>query len=127
MKTLVWKSYSADNMDEALSCNYCVYVLHNPLDNDRPHYIGKAKYFGTKQSDGYKGSARYNSGYTHLLAGMLRAGYTLYIAEIGETDYTNAEAYEQELIHIWNPIRDQKRKPKIRMKVQQEKPWGNII
>ena len=124
MKKLKWKAYGIDKLDEALAENYCLYVLHNPQDGERPHYIGKAKFFGTKQKEGYKASARYNSGYTHLLAGMLRAGYTLYIASIGEKFYKNAECYEQELIHQWNPIREQRRNQNVRKKVQLGKPWS---
>jgi len=119
---LYWERFDINKIDEALSKSFCLYVFHHPDDSDRPFYIGKAKYFGTKQPSGYKGSARYNSGYMHLLSGMLRSGFVLYIATIGEQEYLEAEAYEQELIALWNPVRLQKTKP-IRKAVITEKPW----
>ena len=123
MKKIYWTAYTLETLEDALSANHCLYVLHSPDDGDRPHYIGKAKFFGTKQADGYKASARYNSGYVHLLAGMLRGGYTLYIAQLGTKYYEKAEGYEQELIHKWNPIRTQMLKPRIRRRVTLTKPW----
>jgi hypothetical protein len=110
-------------MDDALRHSHCLYVFHHPDDGDRPFYIGKARAFGTKQASGYAGSARYNSGYMHLLAGMLRSGFSLYVAPIGQADFPDAEAYEQELIALWNPIRKQKIKP-LRKAVVTTKPWG---
>lgn len=109
-------------MDNALRHSHCLYVFHHPEDGDRPFYIGKAKIFGTKQSSGYNGSARYNSGYVHLLAGMLRSGFSLYIAQIGEAAFADIEGYEQELIAQWNPIRKQKIK-QFRKVVVTTKPW----
>jgi hypothetical protein len=123
MKKLNWKLYTTDNFEEALAKNNCLYVIYNTEDNDRPYYIGKAKYFGAKQAEGYRRSARYNSGYTHLLTALLRANYKLYIASLGKGYYEKAESYEQELIHEWNPIREQRRKPNIRKRVQLVKPW----
>ena len=110
-------------MDDALSQSHCLYVFHHPQDGDQPFYIGKAKAFGTKQILGYTGSARYNSGYTHLLAGMLRGGFSLYIAQIGQTAFADAEGYEQELIAMWHPIRKQKTKA-FRKTVVTVQPWS---
>ena len=119
---LSWHRYTFGSVDEALSNSYCLYVFHHPQDGDRPFYIGKAKYFGTKQASGYVGSARYNSGYQHLLAGMLRSGFSLYIAPIGEAAFQDVEGYEQELIALWEPIRKQKIK-NVRRQVVTAKPW----
>ncbi|WP_449122957.1 hypothetical protein [Pseudomonas sp. MPG01] len=119
---LNWLHFTKENACEALPCSYCLYVFHHPDDGERPYYIGKAKYFGPNQAGGYKGSARYNAGYQHLLMGLLRAGFSLYIAEIGEDLFTNAEGYEQSLIHHWNPIRIQRIKAS-RIPVQGAKPW----
>jgi len=99
MLELSWHCYLEADLDAALSQCFCLYVLYHPRDGERPYYIGMAKYFGTKQPDGYKASARYNSGYIHLLSGLLREGYRLYIAPIGEQEYGRGEPYEQELIH----------------------------
>lgn len=120
---LSWKKYTYETLDFALKQNYCLYAFHNPQDGDRPFYIGKAKFFGSKQADGYKSSARYNSGYTHLISGMLRSGFDLYIARVGEEKFSEIECYEQELIAQWNPIRQQRIKP-IRKPVVTEKPWA---
>jgi hypothetical protein len=119
---LNWQPFAAQNATDALSKSYCLYVFHHPDDGDRPFYIGKAKYFGPKQMDGYKGSARYNAGYQHLLMGLLRSGFALYIAEIGQDAFTHAEEYEQELIALWNPVRDQRVKAG-RRRVETTKPW----
>jgi hypothetical protein len=123
---LNWQKYDYSLLDEALKNSFCLYVFHHTQDGDRPFYIGKAKYFGTKQSNGYKGSARYNSGYVHLVAGMLRNGFSLYIASLGEINFANAENYEQELIHLWAPVRPQKKKKYIKQLVMPEKPWVNV-
>jgi hypothetical protein len=120
---LIWEKFTAENVTEAQSKSYCLYVFHHVDDGDNPFYIGKAKYFGPKQSDGYKASARYNSGYQHLLVGMLRSGFSVYIAEIGPEAFVHAEEYEQELIAQWNPVRLQKVKT-ARKSVQTEKPWN---
>lgn len=117
-----WEKYDLDSLDEAKKCNHCLYVFYHPKDEGRPFYIGKAKYFGTDQEEGYKGSARYNSGYINLIAGMLREGFILYIAMIGEEEFSNVELYEAELIDKWNPIRNQKRSPN-RLPVNTEMPW----
>lgn len=122
---LTWKCYDFSTLDKAISQSYCLYVFYHPDDGDRPFYIGKAKFFGTKQQFGYIASARYNSGYMHLLAGMLRSGFLLYIASIGESAYPEAEAYEQELIALWKPIRKQKTKS-LRKHVNTVKPWNKI-
>jgi hypothetical protein len=53
---------------------------------------------------------------------MLRSGFSLYIAPIGKAAFPEAEAYEQELIALWNPVRVQKTKPE-RAAVQTVKPW----
>lgn len=119
---LDWQRFGFENLDNALSKKHCLYVFHHPDDGDRPFYIGKAKYFGPKQEEGYKGSARYNAGYHHLLYGLIRSGFTLYVAEIGEETFEHAEEYEQELIFLWNPVRKQKTK-KQRLAVETEKPW----
>jgi len=121
---LKWKKYDHGTIDDALSESFCLYVFHHPKDDDLPYYIGKARFFGTNQPSGYKGSARYNGGYVHLLAGILRSGFNLYIAKIGEKDFVNVEGYEQGLISLWNPIRPQRRKAKIRLPVETIKPWG---
>jgi len=122
---LTWKRYDHNSLDAALSRSFCLYIFHHPTDGDRPYYIGKAKYFGTKQSKGYTASARYNSGYVHLVAGMLRSGFSLYIASLGEQNFKLAESYEQELIAQWNPIRPQKRKAYLLQKpFITEKPWN---
>jgi hypothetical protein len=119
---LRWKAYTSKNVELASSECFCLYVYHHPADGDRPFYIGKAKYFGTRQADGYKASARYNSGYSYLIEGMLRAGYTLYVAAIGPDAFADVEAYEQELIAQWQPIRPQRVKA-LRRPVQTQKPW----
>jgi|GEM_PF-3580318 len=119
---LSWDAFTHDNAKDALSKSFCLYAFHHPDDGDRPFYIGKAKYFGPHQADQYKGSARYNAGYQHLLMGLLRAGFTVYIAEIGEGEFTNAEKYEQELIAQWNPVREQRIKAE-RWPVETVKPW----
>ena len=120
---LIWQRYDHDSIKEALTRSFCLYVFHHPDDGDRPYYIGKAKYFGTKQLSGYTPQARYNSGYVHLLFGMLRSGFSLYIADLGESKFNLAENYEQELIHLWDPIRPQKRKSHLRQPVITEMPW----
>ena len=119
-----WKKYTEDNWISSLSESYCLYVFYHKKDSGRPWYIGKAKYFGTKQDCGYKANARYNSGYRHLVAGMLHAGFELYIANIGKEDYRNLEGYEQELIHEWNPISHQKRVGAVRKAINHKKPWN---
>jgi len=122
---LTWKRYDHNSLDAALSQSFCLYTFHHPKDGDRPYYIGKAKYFGTKQSEGYKASARYNGGYVHLVAGMLHSGFSLYIASLGEQNFKLAESYEQELIAKWNPIRPQKRNNYLLQKhFITEKPWN---
>lgn len=123
---LTWKRYDHNSLDEALSRSFCLYVFYHPKDGDRPYYIGKAKYFGTKQSKEYEAAARYNGGYVHLVAGMLRSGFSLYIASIGEQNFESAESYEQELIAQWNPVRTQKRKDHLRKPVITGKPWGKV-
>lgn len=120
---LTWRKYEYQTLDSCLSESFCLYVFHHPNDGDRPFYIGKARHFGTKQASGYKGTARYNSGYLHLVAGMLRSGFSLYVASIGKRAFANVEKYEQELIARWNPIRPQRVKP-ARLSVQTAKPWA---
>ena len=119
---LSWKKFDLASLDAATGQSFCLYAFHHPRDRDRPFYIGKAKFFGTKQASGYKASARYNSGYLHLVAGMLRAGFSLYIAQIGKKAFNNVECYEQELIAKWNPIRKQRIK-NIQKPVKTKKPW----
>ena len=119
---LNWQAFNEKNAKDCTSKAYCLYVFHHPSDGDHPFYIGKAKYFGPNQADGYKGSARYNAGYQHLLMGLLRSGFTVYIAEIGKEAFELAEEYEQELIARWAPIRKQKTKNK-RLDVTTIKPW----
>lgn len=120
---LSWNRFDLSSLDLALARSFCLYVFHHPQDGDRPFYIGKARFFGTQQPDGYEAAARYNSGYVHLLAGLLRSGFSLYIAEIGEAAFADVEAFEQELIETWNPIRPQKR-TSIRKTVDTRKPWN---
>ncbi len=120
---LTWIRYDHDSLDNALSSSFCLYVFHHPIDGDRPYYIGKARFFGTKQDKGYKASARYNSGYVHLIAGMLRSGFSLYVASLGEQNFESAECYEQELIARWDPIRRQKRNASLCKPVITKKPW----
>jgi len=120
---LEWERFTFDSMNLALGHSYCLYVFHHPQDGDQPFYIGKAKYFCTKQSSGYMRSARYNTGYIQLLAGMLRSGFSLYIAPLSEVAFADAEGYEQELIALWNPVRKQKIKP-FRKAVQTDRPWA---
>jgi hypothetical protein len=117
-----WKKFDLKSLEKTAGQVYCLYVFHHRKDKDRPFYIGKAKFFGTKQASGYKASARYNSGYIHLVTGMLRSGFTLYIASIGKKAFKNAECYEQELIAKWNPIQKQRIK-NIRKSVKTRKPW----
>lgn len=121
---LSWKRFTSENLNEALSESFCLYVYHHPSDGDRPFYIGKAKYFGTKQPDGYKASARYNSGYVYMIEGLLRSGYTLYIARLGRAAFEKAAHYEQELIARWNPIRQQ-RLSRQRLAIETVKPWAS--
>lgn len=121
---LSWRKFTYETLEDAKSQCFCLYAFHHPDDGDRPFYIGKAKCFGTKQASGYTGSARYNSGYMHLVAGMLRSGFCLYIAHIGEAAFADVEAYEQELIALWNPVRKQKTKP-IRRPVVSSLPWAS--
>lgn len=119
---LTWRRYDYENLNLSLSESFCLYAFHHPDDRDRPFYIGKARHFGTQQALGYEPSARYNSGYVHLIAGMLRSGFRLYIAHIGEAAFADAEKYEQELIALWNPVRHQRTKGS-RLPVQTTKPW----
>ena len=120
---LVWKKYDFRTLEASLSVSFCLYVFHHPDDGDQPFYIGKARHFGTRQSAGYRASARYNSGYVHLIAGMLRSGFQLYVARIGERYFADVEKYEQELIALWNPIRQQ-RIEAARLPVRTSKPWA---
>ncbi|MGF6397257.1 hypothetical protein ABH905_000923 [Pseudomonas frederiksbergensis] len=120
---LVWEKFTYDTLEDAKRQCFCLYVFHHPQDGDRPFYIGKAKSFGTSQSSGYTASARYNSGYMHLIAGMLRSDFSLYIAHIGEAAFKDVEAYEQELIYQWGSVRKQKIKPN-RKSVTTVKPWA---
>ena len=122
---LTWEKFTHESLDAALGHSHCLYAFHHPNDRGRPFYIGKAKIFGTKQAAGYARSARYNSGYVHLIAGMLRSGYSLYLAPIGESAFADVEAYEQELIALWNPIRKQKIKP-LRKAVVTTAPWAAV-
>lgn len=119
-----WKKFTYETIEEVQRQCFCLYVFHHPQDGDRPYYIGKARYFGTKQAAGYTASARYNSGYMHLIAGMLRSGFSLYIAHIGKTAFQEVENYEQDLFAQWNPVRKQKIKP-IRKSVITAKPWAS--
>jgi len=121
---LAWKRYEYQTLDSCLAESFCLYVFHHPDDGDRPFYVGKARHFGTKQPSGYKATARYNSGYLHLIAGMLRAGFSLYVARIGEKAFADVEKYEQELIALWNPIRKQRIKAS-RLPVETKKPWND--
>jgi hypothetical protein len=118
---LTWICYKT--VEKAITQSFCLYVFYHPQDKDRPFYIGKAKYFGTKQKEGYKQSARYNGGYLHLIAGMLCSGFKLYIAEIGEDLFAHAEDYEQFLIEQWNPVQNKLRKKRNFVKFTTEKPW----
>jgi hypothetical protein len=120
---LSWQEFDLDSLDLALSRSFCLYAFHHMQDGDRPFYIGKAKYFGTQQADRYEAAARYNSGYIHLVAGLLRSGFSLYIAEIGEAAFADVEAFEQTLIEVWNPIRPQKR-TSVKKPVDTRKPWN---
>lgn len=119
---LSWKAYTEESLSEAFAANYCLYVLHHPGDGDTPYYVGKAKYFGPNQPEKYVGSARYNGGYSHLLSGLLRSNFTLYIAHIGLEEFQNAERYEQSLIAAWKPIRN-KRLSNDRKPVCIDRPW----
>ena len=119
---LTWKRYDYKTLDSCLSESFCLYVFYHPNDRRRPFYVGKARHFGTRQPSGYKASARYNSGYLHLLAGMLRAGFRLYVARIGQKAFANVEKYEQELIARWDPIRKQRIRG-ARLAVETRKPW----
>ena len=47
---LEWNKFTFENLENALSKRYCLYVFPHPDDNDRPFYIGKAKYFGQKKT-----------------------------------------------------------------------------
>jgi hypothetical protein len=118
-----WEKFDADTFERAASKSFCLYVFHHPDDGGRPFYIGKAKYFGPRQESGYERGARYNAGYQHLLEGMLRSGFGLYIAEIGEAQFKNAEAYEQYLISAWNPVRKQ-RTSQLQMPISTTIPWS---
>jgi hypothetical protein len=120
-----WEKFDAESADRAASKSFCLYVFHHPDDRGRPFYIGKAKYFGPNQESGYTGAARYNAGYRHLLEGMLRSGFNLYIAEIGEAEFANAEAYEQSLIAAWNPVRKQRTNSRT-LAVNTQKPWTSM-
>jgi hypothetical protein len=120
---LAWKKFDEGMLGEALAQSFCLYVFHHPKDGNRPFYIGKAKYLGCNQPSGYKRSARYNSGYQHLIAGLLHSGYSLFIAPLSESAFVDAETYEQELIALWNPIREQRVKVGVRKSVETVKPW----
>lgn len=120
--TLHWESFTDRTLSEALAKRYCLYVLHHRRDGNRPYYIGKAKFFGPSQPDGYRSAARYNGGYQHLLSGLLRSGFTLYIAEIGNAAYARAGQYEQCLIDQWNPVQNRRRHSH-RLAVNGERPW----
>jgi hypothetical protein len=118
---LNWQRFDAQNVAEALLKRHCLYAFHHPDDGDRPFYIGKAKYFGPTK--GRTSSARYNAGYQHLIVGLLRAGFSLYIAEVGEAAFEHAEEYEQWLIERWRPVRKQRIKAS-RRSLQTTKPWS---
>ena len=60
----------------------------------------------------------------YICAGMLRSGFSLYIAELGGAEFDSAEFYEQELIARWNPVRTQKT-TKLRMPVVVTRPWAD--
>lgn len=122
---LGWKQFGKDSIDQALAQSFCLYVFHHPDHGDRPFYIGKARYFGTNQRDGYRRSARYNGGYVHLLDGMLTSGFSLYILPIGESAFPDAEGFEQTLIEAWKPIRPQ-RTTKARKAIDLTKPWNRV-
>jgi hypothetical protein len=122
--TLDWVRYRLADLQSALSASNCLYVWHHPDDDDRPQYIGKAKFFGTRQSTGYRSSARYNSGYEYLLELALRGGTNLYIAKLSPENFTNAESFEQALIEKWQPLRKQKRKATPEVQFSTVKPWS---
>jgi hypothetical protein len=120
---LTWKCYQLAELNQALGESYCLYVWHHPDDGERPQYIGKAKFFGTKQSHGYARSARYNSGYEYLIELALRGGTNLYIARLGEVDFAHAESFEQALIAMWQPLRKQRRKWTPEIQFSTTPPW----
>lgn len=122
--TLRWVRYQLADLESALGASNCLYVWHHPDDGDRPQYIGKAKFFGVRQSSGYKGSARYNSGYQYLLELALRGGTNLYIAELSEENFDEAESFEQALIEEWRPLRKQRRKVTSSVNFSTVKPWA---
>lgn len=121
---LDWVRYQLADLQSALSASNCLYVWHHPDDGDRPQYIGKAKFFGTRQSSGYVASARYNSGYEYLLELALRGGTNLYIAKLSPENFAKAESIEQALIEKWQPLRKQKRKATPEVQFSAVKPWS---
>lgn len=119
---LDWEKFDYKTANDALSRSFCLYVFHHP-DDERPYYIGKAKYFGKNQPDGRRDNARYSGGYEHLVVGMLRGGFNLYVASIGKKAFKFATDYEQALIEQWNPIRDQDRRKYTIRSVETTMPW----
>lgn len=67
---LSWNQFDLESLDQALRSSCCLYVFYHAQDGDRPFYIGKARFFGAQQRDGYTAAARYNGGYVHLVAGL---------------------------------------------------------
>jgi hypothetical protein len=126
-KKLKWEVIAKDDeksLKKAASHSFCLYVFRHPKDLGRPFYIGKAKYFGPNQTrKKNNASARYNGGYQYLIHGMLRGGYRLYIARLGEKFFAKATRYEQRLIDAWDPIRAQKR-TRDTLPVDTTKPWA---
>lgn len=81
----------------------CLYVFRNPAFGERPYYIGKAKRLGGVVR------SRYNPGYGYLVDGLLLAGFSLFVAELTESQFENAVHFEEYLIQQWNPCRNKRR------------------
>ena len=97
----------------------CLYVLHsqNPVFEERPFYIGKAKRLGGVSK------SRYNPGYGYLIDGLLLSGFNLYIARLSPTQFEKAEHYEEYLIQQWDPIRNKRRGRFSPLAVETSRPW----
>jgi hypothetical protein len=123
LRKLNWQAFSLSTINEALAKRCCLYALHHRRDRNRPYYIGKAKHLGPRNGGEYIASARYNGGYKHLLTGLLRSGFVLYVAELGAQAFRHAVKYEQALIEGWDPICGQRR-TKGHLPVDLSRPWG---
>lgn len=99
--------------------HHCLYVLYNanPLFENRPYYIGKAKRLGGVAK------SRYNPGYGYLIDGLLLSGFKLFVARLSPSHFEKAEHYEEYLIKEWNPIRNRRRGRFVPWPIEANRPW----